>query len=105
MPLAARAQQGELWRRVGTLTGGAVDSEAKARLAAFLRSLQQLGWTDGRNVRIESRVNTGDVELSRKQAAELAALAPDVIFASGGTNVGPLLQATRTVPVVFAIVP
>src|SRR5262245_15996100 len=104
-PLAARAQQGERLRRVGVLTGLAEGPEAKLRLAAFLHSLQHLGWIDGRNVRIDARVTAGDVENSRKQAAELAALAPDVIFASGGTNVGPLLQATRTVPVVFALVP
>jgi putative ABC transport system substrate-binding protein len=102
MPIAASAQQGERLRRVGTLSGA--NEVANAGLAAFLQSLQQLGWTDGRNVRIDSRV-TGDAEHVRKYVAELVALAPDVIFAAGGSHMGPLLQATRTVPIVFAIVP
>ena len=84
---------------------GADDPEAQARIAAFLQGLQQLGWTDGRNVRIDTRWSAGDAEDIRKYAAELVALAPDVILASGTPTVGPLLQATRTVPIVFALVP
>ena len=78
------------------------DPEGQARLAAFLQGLQQLGWTDGRNVRIEYRWGAGDADRIRKYAAELVALAPDVILATGGATVAPLLQATRTVPIVFA---
>ena len=81
------------------------DPEAQARLAAFLQGLQQLGWTDGRNVRIDYRWAAGNADDIRKYAAELVALAPDVILAAGGSSVGPLLQATRTVPIVFAVVP
>jgi putative ABC transport system substrate-binding protein len=103
-PLPARAQQGDRMRRIGVLTG-ADDAEAQARLAAFRQSLQQLGWTDGGNMRIDARLAFGDAERSRKYAAELIALAPDVIFAAGGAHMGPVHQATRTVPIVFAIVP
>jgi putative ABC transport system substrate-binding protein len=101
-PLAARAQQGERMRRIGvllTLTAG--DAESLARNAAFLQGLQELGWTDGRNLRIETRRAQGDADEIRRHAAELVALAPDVILAGGTANVGPLLQATRTVPIVF----
>jgi ABC-type uncharacterized transport system substrate-binding protein len=70
-------------------------------MAAFLQGLQQLGWIDGRNVRIDTRWAAGDANLIRKYTAELIALAPDVILAPGSTSVGPLLQATRTVPIVF----
>jgi putative ABC transport system substrate-binding protein len=105
-PLAARAQQGERVRRMGVLTGvGEGDSEAQARNAALLQGLAQLGWTDGRNVQIDIRWGGGDEERIRKSAAELAALAPDVIFATGSASVGAMLRATRTVPIVFAIVP
>jgi putative tryptophan/tyrosine transport system substrate-binding protein len=76
--------------------------EGQARLAAFLKGLQQWGWTEGRNVRIDIRWGAGNADEIRKYAAELAALAPDVIFASGTASVGPMLQATRTVPIVFA---
>ena len=78
---------------------------SQARLEAFLKALAQLGWTDGENVRLEIRRGGGDADAIRKQATELAALAPDVIMAVGGTATGRLLQATRTVPIVFAIVP
>ena len=78
------------------------DPEGQARIAAFLQGLQQLGWTDGRNVRIDYRWGGGDADRIRKDAAELVALAPDVILAAGGQAVAPLLQATRTVPIVFA---
>ena len=105
-PLAARAQQGERMRRIGVLSGLAADDpEGQARIAAFAQGLQQLGWTDGRNVRIDIRSAAGNADDARKYAAELVALAPDVILASGGAVMGPLLQATRTVPIVFAIVP
>ena len=75
------------------------------RIAAFLQGLQQLGWTEGRNVQIDYRWGAGNVETIRKYSAELAALAPDVILATGSSTVGPLLQATRTVPIVFVVVP
>src|SRR6266536_2240570 len=102
-PLAAHAQQPERVRRIGVLMASAADdSESQARLAAFLHGLQQLGWPDGRNVRIDIRWGAGNADDIRKYAAELAALAPDVIFASGTASVGPMLQATRTVPIVFA---
>jgi len=92
-PLAARAQQGERMRRIGVLTAGAADDPVlQERNAAFLQALQQLGWTVGRNLRIDYRWPGGDAERVRKYAAELVALAPDVILASGTANVGPLLQ-------------
>jgi ABC-type uncharacterized transport system substrate-binding protein len=101
-PLVARAQQPERMRRVGVLMALASDDpEGQARLVAFVQGLQELGWTDGRNVRIDTRWAAGDAERFRRYAAELIALAPDVILASGGTGVGTLLQATRTVPIVF----
>jgi len=105
-PLAARAQQPERMRRVGVLMNlGSDDAEAQARNAAFLQSLQELGWTVGRNVRIEYRWGAGDAELFRRHASELVALAPDVILAGGGAVVPSLLQATRTVPIVFTGTP
>jgi putative ABC transport system substrate-binding protein len=103
-PLSGRAQQSERMRRVGVLTGSD-DPDGRARIAAFRKGLAQLGWMDGGNVRIDTRVTSGDHALARKHAADLVALAPDVILASGGAHLGPLLQATRTVPIVFAIVP
>jgi putative ABC transport system substrate-binding protein len=105
-PLAARAQQGERMRRIGVFFPGAADdTEYQARNAAFLQGLRELGWTDGRNVRIDYRWGGGDASNLPGQAVELAALAPDVILAAGGAVTGPLLQATRTVPIVFVIVP
>jgi ABC-type uncharacterized transport system substrate-binding protein len=105
-PLAARAQQGERMRRIGVFFPGAADdTEYQARNAAFLQALQQLGWIDGRNVQIDTRWGAGDPNNIPKYAAELVALAPDVILAAGGAVTGPLLQATRTVPIVFVIVP
>jgi putative ABC transport system substrate-binding protein len=103
-PLAARAQQGERVRRIGVLSGGqrGDDPDAQAIIAAFLQGLQQLGWTDGRNVRIDIRWGAGNVDNIRKYAVEVAALAPDAIFAAGNSIMAPLLQATRTVPIVFA---
>ena len=89
-PLAARAQQGERMRRIGMLlTAAADDPESLARVGAFLQALAQLGWTIGRNVRIESRWGAGNAELIRKHAVEFAALAPDVILAHGSSTVGP----------------
>jgi putative tryptophan/tyrosine transport system substrate-binding protein len=103
-PLAARAQQADRVRRIGALIGAptADNPDAQANIGTFLQVLQQLGWTDGRNVRIDIRWGAGNADEIRKYAAELAALAPDVIFASGTASVGPMLQATRTVPIVFA---
>jgi putative tryptophan/tyrosine transport system substrate-binding protein len=105
-PLSAFAQQqsGRM-RLIGVLTGIADDAEAKARYAAFRQELQRLGWVDGQNVRIEARFGEGDTARIRKYAAELIALSPDVILSTGGTSTEQLLQATRTIPVVFAIVP
>jgi putative ABC transport system substrate-binding protein len=104
-PLAARAQQGELVRRMGVLTGIAADDhESKARLAAFLQGLQGLGWSEGRNVRIDYRSAGGSTSNTRKYAAELVALAPDVILAIGSVNVDALLQVTHSVPIIFTIV-
>jgi putative ABC transport system substrate-binding protein len=106
LPLGVRAQQPERMRQIGALSGIAVDDpESQARIAAFVEALQQLGWTDGRNVRIDHRWGGGNPNNIRKQAAELAALAPDVILATGGSATEQLLRATRTVPIVFAIVP
>ena len=105
-PLVARAQQPDRMRRIGVLTGTtAEDPENKARLAAFEQALQQLGWTQGRNVRIDYRSAGGDAATSHKQAEELVALAPDVIVSTGSFSTGQLLRVTHTVPVVFAIVP
>jgi putative ABC transport system substrate-binding protein len=105
-PLVARAQQGERMRRIGVLTNLAADDpEGQTRFTAFAQALAQLGWTVGQNLRIEHRWAAGDAERIRKNAAELAALAPDVILAVGSAGVGPLLQATRSVPVVFVAVP
>ena len=103
--LTARAQQPERVRRIGVLVGPADDPEAKARMGGFLQALQQLGWTDGRNVQIVDRWAAGRADDFRKYAAELAALAPDVILATGSVAVGPLLQVTRAVPIVFVYVP
>jgi putative ABC transport system substrate-binding protein len=101
-PLAARAQQAERMRRIGVLIGAAADdSIGQARIAAFQQGLQQLGWTEGANLQVEYRWSAGDAERIRTHAAELAALAPDVILASSGAVVGPLRRATRTVPIVF----
>jgi putative tryptophan/tyrosine transport system substrate-binding protein len=105
-PLTVRAQQAERMRRIGVLTGTrAEDPEVKARRAAFEQALQQLGWTPGRNVRIDYRFAEGDAATSRKQAEELVALAPDVIVSTGSFSTGHLLRVTHTVPIVFAFVP
>jgi putative ABC transport system substrate-binding protein len=105
-PLAARAQQPERMRRIGVLMHLAADDpEGQARVGAFLQGLQEWGWAVGRNVRIEYRWAAGDAERIRKYAAELVGLGPDVILAAGGAVVAPLLQATSTVPIVFAQTP
>jgi ABC-type uncharacterized transport system substrate-binding protein len=105
-PRAGRAQQGERVRRIGVFMPLAADDpESLARVGAFLQGLQALGWTDGRNVRIDYRWAAGDAERIRRYAAELVALAPDVILAAGGAVVPSLLQATRTVPIVFTQTP
>ena len=105
-PLAARAQQSERMRRIGVLTPlAAEDPEHKARLAAFAQELQQLGWDVGRNVQIDTRAGAGDADRARGYATELVALTPDVILATGGSVVGPLLKVTRRVPVVFTQTP
>jgi ABC-type uncharacterized transport system substrate-binding protein len=104
--LAAHAQQAERVRLIGILTASAADDPvARARYAAFLQTLQQLGWTEGRNIRIEARWSVGDDAAGRKQASELVALAPDVIVTTGSSGTEVTLQATRTVPVVFIILP
>ena len=105
-PLVARAQQSDRVRRIGVLLAATADDpDYQARIAAFQQGLQQLGWSDGHNVHIDTRWATTKADDIRRHAAELAALAPDVILAGTGTaTVAPLLQATRTVPIVFAVV-
>jgi putative ABC transport system substrate-binding protein len=102
-PLAARAQQGERVRRIGWLIGGSAadDPDLKANAAEFQQKLQQSGWTTGRNLRIDYRFGLGNADNTRKHAAELATLAPDIILAAGTSTMAPLLQATRSVPIVF----
>jgi ABC-type uncharacterized transport system substrate-binding protein len=101
-PLAARAQQAERVRRIGVLVNlPADDPQAQVRNAALLQGLQELGWTVGRNLRIDFRWGAGNADNARKFAAELLALAPDVILTPGTSALEPLLQATRVVPIVF----
>ena len=105
-PLAAPAQEADRTRRIGVLTNLANDDpEGRARDTALVERLQQLGWSEGRNLRIEMRRTGGDAELARKYAAELVALAPDVIVTTGSAGLIPVLQVTRTIPIVFTIVP
>jgi putative tryptophan/tyrosine transport system substrate-binding protein len=100
--LAAYAQQPDRPKRIGMLMNlAAEDGESHARLAAFQQGLNQLGWTEGRNVRIYARWGAGDVDSFRRYAVELVALAPDVILAASSPTLGPLQSATRTVPIVF----
>ena len=105
-PLTARAQQAERMRRIGVQIASAADDPvSQARFAAFLQGMSRLGWTDDRNVRIDTRWATTNADELRRHAAELVALAPEVLVAGTGTaTVAPLLQATRTLPIVFAIV-
>jgi len=104
-PFAARAQQPNRMRLIGVLQGlTADDAQGKVRFAAFQQELQQLGWTDGHNVRFNHRWGEGNADVTRRQAAELLALAPDVILTTGGQATELMLKATRTVPVVFAVV-
>ena len=104
-PLAAGAQQREPLRRVAILVGASRDTPgAQERYTAFLKAFEQLGWTDGRNVQIEVRWSEGNVK-ARKYADELIALAPDVILATGSAGAELMLKATRTIPVVFCVVP
>ena len=102
-PLAAHAQQPDRMRRIAVLMTVAEDNpDGKPRLEVFVQGLQELGWTDGRNIRIDYRWSAGDAERTRKYAAELVSLAPDVILAGNTSTVGPLQQATHTIPIVFA---
>ena len=103
-PLAALAQQAERVRRIGVLLNTTADNPYfQTWVGAFLQGLQQSGWSIGQNVQIDTRWAAGSAAEVRKHAAELAAIAPDVILAHGDTTVGPLLQATRTVPIVFPV--
>jgi putative ABC transport system substrate-binding protein len=104
LPALAQQQPGRV-RLIGALTGIADDPESKVRYAAFREKLQRLGWIDGQNVRIDVRFGEGDASRIRKQAAELVALSPDVILTTGGQATELMLQATRTIPIVFALVP
>ena len=105
-PLAARAQQPERMRRIGVLTtgAGADDPDGQARSAAFLQGLQQLGWTEGRNIRIDYRWTGLDTELIQRFAKELVALQPDLILTQSTPATAELLQQTRTIPIVFGLV-
>ena len=100
-PVATRAQQGERVRRIGYLAGQGADL-LRPLVTVFVEGLQQLGWTVGRNARIEERYASGNRELMRKYAEELVAQTPDVILVLGAASVGPLQQVTRTIPIVFA---
>ncbi|MFL5002878.1 MAG: ABC transporter substrate-binding protein [Xanthobacteraceae bacterium] len=102
-PLAARAQQPERMRRIGLLMNRAADNpEGQDRIAAFHQGLQELGWSVGRNVRIDTRWGEDDADRERKYATELIALAPDIILASGTMSMAALQQVSRTLPIVFA---
>jgi putative ABC transport system substrate-binding protein len=90
---------------ISVLMSANVEPDLQTSLAAFVRALEQLGWTEGRNVRIEIRWADGDARQIRGYAAELAVLAPDVILVNGVAAIGPLLEATRTLPIVFCGVP
>jgi len=104
-PLSALAQQSNRVRRVGWLIGAADDADMRSLYEAFRQGLQQLGWIDGRNVQIDARFGEGDSVRIRKYAAELVALSPDVILATGSFTTQFLLQETRTVPIIFTVVP
>ena len=105
-PVAVRALQGERMRRIGILAGlPENDPEAQARVAAFVQRLDELGWTRGRNIHVDIRWGGGLSEDLRRFAGELARLNPDLLMATGGASLGPLVEATQTVPIVFAHVP
>jgi putative ABC transport system substrate-binding protein len=105
-PLAARAQEREQIRRIGVLMNLAADDPlGQVRQTAFVQRLQELGWIDGRNVRIDIRWGAADADRFHKYAVELVALAPDVMLAASGATMPALMQATRTVPIVFVLVP
>jgi putative tryptophan/tyrosine transport system substrate-binding protein len=102
-PLTVRAQQDQRVRRIGVLMPGTADDpEYQTRLAAFTERLNQLGWVDGQNVRVDLRWIAGDSDRRRKLITEIVALAPDVILAPGSSSMGPLLQATSAIPIIFA---
>ena len=103
--LVARAQQPERMRRIGVLIPTADDQETRIRLTTFQQALEGLGWTNGRNVHIDTRLSAGKAADTRKYAAELAALAPDVFVVVGSSGLPAALEATRTVPIVFVLVP
>src|SRR5262249_17291037 len=104
-PFAARAQPRERMRRIGVLMAmTAEDPESQVRLAALAQGLQQLGWTVNQNIRIDYRWGSGNTEIMRKNASELIALAPDIILAHSSIAIAPLLQETRTIPIVFTTV-
>jgi putative ABC transport system substrate-binding protein len=105
-PLAARAQQSaDRMRFIGALTGVADGPTSQARAAVFTKELQELGWINGRNIRIDHRWGGGDADMIRRQATDLVALAPDVILTTGGPATERMLQTTRSIPIVFAVVP
>jgi putative ABC transport system substrate-binding protein len=105
-PLAATAQQNQRIRRIGILMGqAAADEQGQARSTALMQALQNLGWVDGHNVQIDIRWGAANSEQIRRYSSELLALSPDVVVASGSATVGPLLQATNSVPIVFVVVP
>src|SRR5262245_2193819 len=101
MPLAGHAQQAGRMRRIGILVAGADTPETQPRRAALLEELQKRGWHDGRNLKIDYRSGAGNVSTIRRHAAELVALAPEVIVTTGTPALAQMLQATRTVPIVF----
>ena len=101
-PLVVQAQQPAKMKRVGVLVGVADDAEGQARLRAFQKRLQDLGWTEGRNVRFDVFFAAGEAELARRYAAELISRAPDVILGNGGIVIAALQQQTKTIPIVFA---
>src|SRR5215468_2407912 len=102
LPVVARAQQGERMRRIGVLIGQVADDpQGKPRVAAFLQGLQTLGWTEGRNVQIDIRWGVADGASSRRYAAEMVALAPDVILTGGSAATAAVQEVTRTLPIVF----
>src|SRR5262245_17766167 len=105
LPLVARAQPADRMRRIGLLMNRAADNpEGQDRIAAFHQGLQELGWSVGRNVRIDTRWGEDDADRERKYATELVALAPDIVLASGTLSVAALQQVSRTLPIVFAAV-